>query len=50
MKVDPREMLNDLLKDKEGDLWKLSHGHDSQWRSFIDAVAHGETIRLKGVH
>lgn len=33
-----REMLHEIERDEDGDLWKLSHGHRSQWNMIIDAL------------
>jgi serine/threonine protein kinase len=40
------EMLNDLMRDKDSDLYKLSRGHD-EWIDLTEALRHKDKDRLK---
>lgn len=44
-----REMLDNLLADKDGDFWKPSHGH-REWPALEEALRNKDKTRLRALH
>ena len=44
-----QEMLNDLMSDKDGDFYKMSHGHP-EWQTLEEALRSQDKSVLKANH